>query len=115
MPRRREIVTAATDEELKSPPYFKRLQLAVRNTDLGERDWPTAIQHSLMIADMRGTVFQYATREHFPIPLIDDVWGNERYVREFLAFDECKYPAKDRLIDIFFRIEMPEIARHFGR
>lgn len=115
MRKKTRIVIVATDEELNSPPYFKRLQMAVRNSGIGERDWPTAIQHSLMIADMRGTVFQYATREHFPIPLVDDVWGNERYVREFLVFGECKYPAKDRLIDLFYRIEMPEIAKHFGR
>ena len=109
------IVTVATDEELRQPSYRNRLKLAVRNTGIGQRDWPTAIQDAFLRADMRGVRFQYASGEYFPIPLIDDVWLNERYVREFLASRKCAFPDKDRLIDLYFRVEMPNIARHFGR
>ena len=115
MLRRRKIVTVATDDELKSTSYRNRLKLAVRNTGIGGREFPTAIQHMFLRADMRGIEFRYATEERFPIPLVDDVWCNERYVRVFLASEVCEFPEKDRLIDLFFRVEMPNIARHFGR
>ena len=112
---KKRIVIVATDEELRRPSYRNRLKLAVRNTGIGQRDWPTKIQNMFLRADMRDTVFQYESKEPFPIPLVDDLWRNERYVREFLASRECEYPQKDRLIDLYFRVEMPEIAKHFGR
>lgn len=115
MLRRKRIVIVAPDEDLRRPSYRNRLKLAVRNIGIGQRDWPTEIQNMFLRADRRGTVFQYESKAPFPIPLVDDVWRNERYVREFLASEECEYPQKDRLIDLYFRVEMPNIARHFGR
>ena len=115
MIRERRIVTVATDEELRRPSYRNRLRLAVRNTGIGQRDWPTAIQDMFLHADLQGVEFQYANGERFDIPLVDDVWRNERYVREFLASEVCEHPQKDRLIDLVFRVEMPDVARHFGR
>ena len=112
---KKRIVIVAKDEDLRRRSYFLRLQLAVRNAGISDREWPTVIQDMFLRADMRGTVFQYESKEPFPIPLVDDVWRNERYVREFLASGECEYPQKDRLIDLYFRVEMPNIARHFGR
>ena len=112
---KKRIVIVATDEELRRPSYRNRLKLAVRNTGIGQRDWPTAIQDMFMHADMRGIQFRRASGKPFPIPLIDDVWCNERYVREFLASEACTYPEKDLLIDLYFRVKFPSVARHFGR
>ena len=115
MLRKRRVVTVATDEELRRPSYRNRLKLAVRNTGIGQREWPTAIQDMFLSADGRGIGFRYICGKSFPVPLVDDVWDNERYVREFLASEVCEYPEKDRLIDLYFRVMMPDIARHFGR
>ena len=116
MPKVEHVVFVATDEELRRPSYRERLKLAVRNVDIGQRDWPTAIQDMLLYADMCGIEFRYSFGKLYPIPLVDDIWnGNERYVREFLASTRCVYPERDRLFDLFFRVKAPEIARHFGR
>lgn len=115
MLRRSQTVTVATNEELRRTSYRNRLKLAVRNTGIGQRDWPTAVQDALLHADMRDIKLRYASGESFATPLVDDVWRNERYVRVFLASEACESPAKDRLIDLYFRVEMPDIARHFGR
>lgn len=114
--RERRIVTVATDEELRLSSYRNRLKLAVRNTGIGQRDWPTAIQDMFLRADMQGIEFQYANGERFDIPLVDHVWcGNERFVREFLASDACKHPAKDRLLDTFLWTEMLRATRNLRR
>lgn len=103
------------DLELYVLPYRNRLKIAVLNTRIGQRDWPTAIQDAMLKAYLSGAQILTNAGEPFEIPLVDDVWGNERYVREFLASEGCMYPEKDRLLDLFFRLEMPDIARHFGR
>ena len=116
MLRRKQIVLVASDAELCSRSYRNRLKMAVRNTGRGQRDWPTSIQDALLYADMKGIELRYPCGARFAIPLVDDVWnGNERYVREFLASETCKFPEKDRLIDLYFRVMMPDIARHFSR
>lgn len=116
MPTKLSVVTVATDEELRRPSYRNRLKLAVRNIGIGQRDWATEIQNMFLRADMRGIKFRRACGKPFQIPLVDDVWaGNERYVRQFLASKPCQCPEKDRLIDLFFRVTAPDVARHFGR
>ena len=115
MLRERRIVTVATDEELRLSSYRNRLKLAVRNTGIGQRDWPTAIQDMFLRADMQGIEFQYANGKRFEIPLVDDVWRNERYVREFLASDACEHLQKDRLLDVFLWTEMLNSTRKLGR
>lgn len=102
-------VTVATLEELYSVPYRNHIKAEVARTGFSQRDWPTKIQDALLYAD-RHNIGLY---ERFPIPLVDDVWNdNERYMREFMASEECLYPERDRLIDLYFRLMMQD---HFGR
>jgi len=109
-------VVVATLEELQSVSYRRRLKMAVINTSFGQREWPTAIQDALLYVDRNHIGLYFANGEPFPIPLVDDVWNdNERYIREFLASERCLYPARDRLIVLYFQIMMPEVARHFGK
>ena len=115
MLRKNLFITVAAVEELRRRSYWNRLKMAVLNTGIGEREWPTEIQNMFLHADMQGAKFRYECGKPFPIPLVDDVWGNERYTRIFLSLEECVYPAKDRLYDTFFRVKFPNIARHFGR
>lgn len=116
MPKKIGIVIVATNIELDNQVYRRRLTIAVQNTATGQRDWPTVIQDMLLYADMKGITIRYSFGKPFRIPLVDDVWNdNERYIREFLASTRCEYPDKDRLIDLYFRVMMPDVARHFSR
>lgn len=115
MPKTRKTITVATDDELQRNSYRNRMKVAVQNVDIGSREWPTEIQNMFLYVDMRGIKLRYANGKPFAIPLVDDVWKNERYVRLFLESDFCEFPEKDRLIDLYFRVTYPDIARHFGR
>ena len=115
MLRERTTVTVATDEELRRPSYRNRLKLAVRNTGIGQRDWPTAIQDMFLRADMQGIEFRYASGERFEIPLVDDYWPDERHIRTFMASEACEHPVRDRLIDCFFWTEMLNATRNLRR
>ena len=116
MSRKVRKIEVATLEQLQSTPYRRRLKMAVENTGNGQREWPTAIQDALLHADRRNIGLYYTSGQRFIIPLVDDVWNdNERYMREFMASEECVYPERDRLIDLYFRIMMPDVARHFER
>lgn len=99
MPTSHVTQTVPSDAQLYDLPYRAALQDYVRSQKLSERDWPTAIQEMFLRAYLRGVLFQYAPMR-FEIPIVDDVWGNERYVRSFLRDRHCRYPAKDRLIAI---------------
>ena len=116
MPKKKlRTVFVATDAKLDKKSYRNRLKMAVLNTGIGQRDWPTAIQDMFLYADMKGIDIRDTSEKRIEIPLVDDVWNNERYIREFLASERCVHPEKDRLIDLYFRVMMPDIARHFDR
>lgn len=111
----RKTVVVATNEELERTSYRNRLKMAVRNTGFSHREWPTHVQDGMLHAYLKKIDLRYASGKVFDISLVDDVWRNERYIREFLKSEDCKYPEKDRLVDLYFRIMHPDIARHFGR
>jgi len=116
MPKIKRIVFVATDAELSKASYRNRLKVAVYNVGTGQREWPTKIQDMFLHADMNGIDIRFPDGRKFPIPLVDDVWdNNERYIRTFFASKQCVHPAKDRLIDLYFRVMMPEIQKHFNR
>ncbi len=97
------IITVATDKELIDPAYRHLLKFAVRNSGISQREWPTAIQDMFLEADGLGFEYRTVSGEPYPIPLVDDIWGDERYIRDFLAAEVCEHPEKDRLIDLYFR------------
>lgn len=115
MPKEDKIVIAASDEQLQDLIYRARMKLAVANQGLPQRDWPDAIADMFRDADREGLRFQYAPVA-YEVPLVDDVWNdNERYIRDFLASERCVHPERDRLIQLYFAVRHPRIARHFGR
>lgn len=108
------VAYVATTEKISDQNYRENLKQAVRDSEIGQREWPTEIQNSLLYAYLNGIVIVYASGKPFDWPLVDDVWGNnERYIREFLASTHCSYPARDSLIDLYFRIMEPELAVTF--
>lgn len=106
--------TLATNAQLAKPSYVGRLLVATVNSPISDRDWPMAIQDMLLEIDMQNGKIQTAP-ETVEIPLIDDVWGDERWVRRFLESDGAVDPNKVRWLDLYFRVKHPRIARHFDR
>ena len=110
-----KIITVATDAELQDLVARRRRKLAVRNTVISQRQFPTEIQDMFLKAYLLGITFQYAPAP-FDIPFVDEVWADDdRFIGKFLSSDTCEFPEKERLIDLYFRVKMPDIARHFLR
>ena len=103
----------ASNEQLMTPSYFARLQNTVRSFPISEREWPTKIQNMLLKVDMRGGRILTAP-EPYLIPLIDDL-AHERFIRDFLAAEECEDLEITRIVDLYYRVLFPRIARHFDK
>lgn len=121
--RRRKTLYVATRHQLNDPQYYKRLWLAARNLSLPRREWLDAIADA--IRDYEGEIAWYSG-EPYEVPCIDKVFGDDpdvRWLSYFLgANDNGDRPLRQtkkierlRLIDLYFRIEYPEIAKHFHR
>ena len=106
--------TLATNAQLEKPSYIARLKLATANSGISDREFPTAIQDMLLEIDMqKGEI--WTAPEKVEIPLIDDVWGDERWVRRFLESDDPVSASKLCWLALFFSVKFPLIARHFDR
>lgn len=103
----------ASDEQLLKHSYFSRLQNTVRSFPISEREWSTKIQNMLLKVDMQGGRIMTAP-EPYPIPRIDDL-APDRFLRDFLASQECKDLEIARIVDLYFRVLYPRIARHFNK
>jgi len=71
-------------------------------------------------------LIRYLSGEPYPIPFVDDVFGDDldvRWMSDYLVTDESGLSPRTisrkiervQLIDLYFRIGHPLIARHFGR
>lgn len=121
--RNRRIIYVASKEQLSDAQYYRRLWLATRNIGISRRDWLDAIADA--IRDFGGTIAS-APGKPYPIPCIDRVFGDDpdmRWLGLFLAANDngdaplriTRKIERLRLIDLYFQIERPDIARHFGR
>lgn len=111
-PKRRILLD--TTAQVTDPICRARLKVAARNIGISDREWPTEIQNMLMPLDYENVEI-WTQPECLPVPLIDDVWKSERYVRGFLASETCEYPERDRWLLLYFRVMMPRIYRHIVR
>ncbi len=120
---RKDVVVVATTAELKNYHYYCRLWMAARNISLPRRQWLDEL--AACFRDYRGNVM-YPSGELFPIPFVDDVFGDDpdmRWLSYYLSTDGSgKKPRslsrklqRVQLIDLYFRIRYPSIARHFSR
>lgn len=111
-------VMVASKAELTNTHYSKRLWLAARNISISRRQWPDVIANAVYGFD--GDILLPDGRL-FPIPEIDDVLGDPRWFSYY--FEELdgnprrpvRLIERLRVIDLYFRIVHPNIARHFGR
>lgn len=120
---RKRVTTVATSAELKNEHYYRRLWVAARNIELPRRMWLDEL--AACFRDYRGDIL-YPSGEPFPIPYVDDAFGDDpdmRWLSYYLSTDETgKEPRsvsrkieRIQLIDLYFRIKHPAIARHFSR
>ena len=112
-------IYVASESELMDQTYYRRLWLAA----IPRREWLDAIADTLR--DYRSTI-AFAPGQRYQVPCIDAAIGNDldvRWLGHFLAANDnggfpLRYSRKIerlRLIDLYFRIRHPEIARHFHR
>jgi len=117
-----KIIYVATNIQLNDPHYYKRLWLATRNTPIPRRDWLDAIADTLR--DFDGEIL-LSTRLPYEIPCIDTTFGDDpdtRWLGHFMESNgsddmplrKTRKMERLRLIDLYFRIQHPEIARHFS-
>lgn len=129
VPDHRPAVYVASDGELSSLSYFRRLAVASAalkdGLRLSRRDFPDWIADAIF-----GYEGQILWRHGGPFLVrdtaIDDAFNNDgsfRWLSGFLDFADVpprqrpqyRVLARLRLIDLAFRIARPDTARHFGR
>ncbi|GJM04769.1 MAG: hypothetical protein DHS20C09_07600 [marine bacterium B5-7] len=119
----KRVIVVATNAELLNEHYYRRLWIAARNLQLPRRRWLDEIAECFL--RFNGSIV-YASGQSFPIPLVDDVFGDDpdmRWLSYYLKADLAgmrphtvsRKMDRIQLIDLYFRIKHPSIARHFGR
>lgn len=118
-------IIVARDLELLRPSYFRRLAVATANLELPRRripDWMADV-----IYGYEGRIlWPDGTAVVIPDNLIDDAFNNDgsfRWLSDFIRFAERmprqapqqRVVTRLRLLDLAFRIDLPDTARHFGR
>lgn len=108
---------------LLSEPYYRRLWMAVRNAKIARRDWLDELADTFR--DFSGEIVT-PSGVPYEIPFVDDVFGDDEDMRWFgyyLQTDpsgeyprcKCRKIERLQLLDLYFRIKQPHIARHFNR
>lgn len=115
-------VVVARDDQLTDPQYYARLWLAARNAPITRRDWLDAIADA--VRDFDGQIV-YAPGIPYRIPCVDEIFGDDpemRWLGHYLTAGDpdgttplrrCTKLERLRLMDLYFRIRHPEIAKHF--
>ena len=128
-PEGRRKIVVATDDELRGKSYFRRLAIAgaalSREMALPRREFPNWMADAIF--EFEGEiVWPHGGPFTVHDTAIDDAFGDEgsfRWLWGFFRFAEVppkQHPqfrlmARLRLIDLAFKIDRPDIARHFDR
>ncbi len=120
--RIRKTVYVATNAELMNAHYYRRLWIAVRNITIPRRDWLDELADTFRDADVE---LLYKSGEPYDLPDIDDLFDGSdmRWMSRFLkAAPSNKHPKSKarsierlRVMDLYFRVKHPCIAKHFGK
>lgn len=119
----KQTVYLATLEELNSESYYRRLWMATKNISIPRRDWLDEIADTFR--DFEGKVLERSGKA-FYTPLVDDTFGNDpdmRWMGYYLksAHNKNLPQSKSRkierlqMLDLYFKIKHPDIARHFDK
>lgn len=121
---KKRVVYVATDAEILNEHYYRRLWIAARNINIPRRSWLDEIANC--IRDSYDIKILHPSGEPYSIPFVDDVFNDDddmRWMGEFLRSDpggegprhKSRMTERLKLIDLYFRIKLPNIAWHFGR
>lgn len=121
--QRKQTFTLIHPEVLLSEHYYRRLWLAVKNVGIPRRAWLDELADTLR--DIEGVIYTH-DNDLYDIPLVDDVFGDDmdmRWLGYYLSADitGCQPRSKSRkierlqLLDLYFQVKHPDIAKHFGR
>ena len=119
----KRVVYVCTDAEIRNEHYYRRLWLAVKNLKISRRQWLDELADCFCA--FNGEV-RYLSGECFQIPDLDEAFGDDcdmRWLSQYMAStSEGNSPKSKsrklerlRLLDLYFRIRHPNIARHFGQ
>lgn len=116
--KKKRVIVVEAKKTLENPTYQKRLWLAARNMGISRREWPNIIADAIYNFD--GDIM-VGNGMRWPIPLVDDVLGDPRWFSYYFEEVEGK-PRREvrlierlRLLDLYFKIKHPNIARHFDK
>lgn len=122
LPKHKTTICVASDLELTTPSYYNRLWLAIKNSGIRRRDWLDEIADA--IRDHDGEI-KTPCGGIYIVPDIDETFGDDpdvRWLGYFLAVAPIEHTLarrsrkieRLRLLDLYFRIRYPDIARHFA-
>ena len=117
--KKKRVIVVEAKKALENPTYQKRLWLAARNMRISRREWPNVIADA--IYNFNGDIM-VGNGIRWPIPDVDNVLGDPRWFSYYFEEDEEGEPRRDvrlierlRLLDLYFKIKHPNIARHFDK
>ena len=118
-------VTVATDEVISSPSYHRRLALATANLNTSRRKLADDIVDALFLFEGE-LLWPDGAVLYLSDTCLDDAFGGDgsfRWLSQFIRHGQTPLLRRPqsrilerlRLIDLYFKIKHPSIARHFGR
>lgn len=117
--RKKRTVFLTEAEKFNNPHLRKRMWLATRNMKISRRSWPDEIADA--IYNFNGNIM-VSNGMRWPIPDVDKVLGDPRWFSYYFEEGEDGEPRREvrlierlRLIDLYFKIKHPLIARHFDK
>ena len=116
-------ITLTHPSVLLSEHYYRRLWLAVRNITITRREWLDELADTFR--DFHGEIYQ-SDNQPYEIPLVDDVFNDDfdmRWLGYYLEADDTgsnpriksRKIERLQLLDLYFQIKHPHIAKHFER
>lgn len=100
--------------EVTRPVFDARLKIVLKSLGVTDRDMPTLIQDLILKIDMQGGAIWRPAEFVEPV-LIDDVWGNPRFLREFMKSQPGAHPEKTKWLAFYVMMEHPHLYRHLVR
>lgn len=115
----KRILIVGSRETVVKPSYRGRLQMAAQSVNILQYTLPDMIVDAIYTFDGN---FMTENGIRWPVPNVQDVLGDPQHFfhsLELVVNDDLHPDARLigllQLVDIYFRIRHPDLAKHFGR
>lgn len=120
-------IYVASNSDLLDKIYYRRLWLSVRNVKIPRRHWLDSLADCFLSFDCKNGIMLWPDNSQYELPDLDEIFNGDdasmRWFGYYTSADKTKKHPQHRsrmierlrLLDLYFRIESPEISRHFGR